>query len=52
VPLIITIIAIRTAWYFTYRRQSASLLYFVILFGAVDGLLTMAIYGFLFYNLI
>ncbi len=52
VPALITMAAIRVAWYFTYRRQAASLLYFAILFAAVDGVLTMAIYGFLFYNLI
>ena len=52
VPLAITILAINVAWRFTYRRQLASLLYFASLFAAVDGVLTMAIYGFLFYNLI
>ncbi|MCP4425366.1 MAG: hypothetical protein GY803_12795 [Chloroflexi bacterium] len=52
VPLLITIVAIRTAWHFTYRRQSTSLLYFVALFAAIDGLLTMAIYGSLFYHVI
>lgn len=52
VPLVSTIVAVGLAWHFTYRRRSPSLLYFAILFVAVDGLLTMAIYGFLFYNVI
>ncbi len=52
VPLLITMIAIYLAWRLTYRRSVASLLYFAILVAAIDGVLTMAIYGFLFYNLI
>ena len=51
-PLVNTIIAVSVAWHFTYRRNASSLLYFSVLFAAVDGLLTMALYGFLFYNLI
>ncbi len=52
VPVAITIAAIRVAWHFTYRRRATSLLYFAFLYAAVDGVLTMAIYGFLFYNLV
>ncbi|MCI0394647.1 MAG: hypothetical protein L0322_06875, partial [Chloroflexi bacterium] len=50
VPLAIMIGAIVTAWHFTYRRDVNSLLYFILLYGAIDGLLTMAVYGVLVYG--
>lgn len=52
VPVLITLAGITAAWYFTYRRNSESILNFLFIFGAVDGLLTMAVYGFQFYNVI
>lgn len=52
VPILITLAGIATAWYFTYRRNSESILNFLFIFAAVDGLLTMAVYGFQFYNVI
>jgi hypothetical protein len=52
VPILATLIGIAVAWYFTYRRNSESILNFLLLFVAVDGLLTMAVYGFQFYNVI
>ncbi len=51
VPLLVTFLGLFTAWWFTIKRQIASPLYFILLFGLVDGVLTMAVYGFLFYNL-
>lgn len=50
VPLVIMIVAIFSAWHFTYRRRTDSPLYFMILYVAVDTLFTMAIYGVLFYG--
>lgn len=52
VPILTTLIGIAVAWYFTYRRNSESILNFLLVFVAVDGLLTMAVYGFQFYNVI
>ena len=52
VPVLTTLTGIAVAWYFTYRRNSDSVLNYILLFAAVDGLLTMAVYGFQFYNVI
>ncbi|MCB9421506.1 MAG: hypothetical protein H6667_17005 [Ardenticatenaceae bacterium] len=52
VPISTTLIGLATAWYFTYRRNSESIMNFLFIFTAVDGLLTMAVYGFQFYNVI
>jgi len=50
VPILVTMGGIAVAWHFTYRRQTRSPLYFMFIFAAVDGVLTMAVYGFLVYN--
>jgi len=50
VPLGITILALLAAWTYTYRRNNNSPFYFVIIFGAVDSVMTMAIYGVLIFN--
>lgn len=50
VPIVIMIVAIFSAWHFTYRRKTDSSLYFMILYVAVDTFFTMAIYGVLFYG--
>jgi hypothetical protein len=52
VPILTTLLGIAVAWYFTYRRNSESVLNFLFIFAAVDGLITMAVYGFQFYNVI
>ena len=52
IPILTTLLGIFAAWYFTYRRNSESILNFLFIFAAVDGLLTMAVYGFQFYNVI
>jgi hypothetical protein len=50
VPLAIMITGLIVAWHFTYRQKSDSPLYFIMLFVGVDTLLTMAVYGVLFYG--
>jgi hypothetical protein len=45
VPIAITIVALLTAWHFTYRRGRMSPLFFIMIFAAMDGVLTMAVYG-------
>lgn len=50
VPLSITVIAILIAWTFTYRRKSNTPIYFIAIFGALDSLMTMAIYGVIIFN--
>ncbi len=52
VPIMTTLTGIAAAWYFTYRRKSDSILNFLFIFAAVDGLISMSIYGFQFYNVI
>ncbi|MBP8001803.1 MAG: hypothetical protein KA314_10590 [Chloroflexi bacterium] len=51
-PILITLVGVFMAYWFTIRRHFASPLYFMLLFGLVDGVLTMAVYGFYFYNLL
>ncbi len=50
VPVVFMIAALLTAWNFTYRRNSNSPLFFLLLYIATDTLFTMAIYGVLFYG--
>lgn len=50
VPILISVAGLIGAWHFTIRRHVASPLYFILIFGLVDGLLTLAVYGFYFYN--
>jgi hypothetical protein len=50
VPILIMIGALLISWNFTYRRNSNSPLFFMLLYIAIDALLTMAIYGVLFYG--
>jgi hypothetical protein len=52
VPVVVTLIGLVVAWYTTIRRHIVSPLYFMLVFGLVDGLLSMAVYGFYFYNLL
>lgn len=52
VPIILTLIGVVVAWFATIRRHIVSPLYFMLVFGLVDGVLTMAVYGFYFYNLL
>ena len=45
VPVAITIVALLTAWHFTYRRGRTSPLFFIMIFAAMDSVLTLAVYG-------
>ncbi len=49
VPPLLTGLAFLTAWGYTYRRQQPSLLFFLFIYAAVDGVLTLAVYGVLVY---
>lgn len=51
-PIMLTLIGVVVAWFTTIRRHIISPLYFMLVFGLVDGVLTMAVYGFYFYNLL
>jgi hypothetical protein len=50
VPILIGAIAIAISWRFTFQRNLKSALYFLVIYTAVDALLSMAIYGVLFYG--
>lgn len=50
VPILITLLALWLAWNFTFGRDRRSALFFTLIYAAVDGLLTIAIYGVVFYN--
>lgn len=52
VPVAITLFASWLAWVLIYKRGSRSPLYYLLAFSAIDGVLTMAVYGFLIYNTI
>jgi hypothetical protein len=49
-PLLFTGLGLLAAWNYTYRRSNPSTLFFVLIFAAVDGVLTVAVYGVLFYG--
>ena len=44
-PVAGSLLALWAAYHFTYRRDRNAPLFFVLIFGAVDGLVTMALYG-------
>jgi len=45
VPFLILIISLLAAWLATYKRQNPSSILFLVIYLAVDGLLSAAIYG-------
>ena len=45
VPALVTGLALWLAWRYTYRRQTAGALTFMLIYIGVDALLTMALYG-------
>jgi hypothetical protein len=49
-PVLTTLIALRIAWHFTYRRERNSPLFFLLTFIAIDGLVSIAVYGVIFYG--
>lgn len=50
VPILTGVLGLLAAWNFTYRRKNRTPLFFVLIFAAVDGILTIAIYGVIFYS--
>jgi hypothetical protein len=50
VPILISIIGIYTALRFTYLARHRSPLFFMLIFGLVDGVMTLAIYGVIFWG--
>jgi hypothetical protein len=48
-PPLIGLLAAFVAWNFTYRRDTRSPVYFLLIYAGVDGLLTGALYGVLVY---
>jgi hypothetical protein len=49
VPVLIGVAGFFGAWFFTYRREVRSPIYFILIYAGIDGLLTGAIYGLHFY---
>lgn len=49
-PILTSLLALRVAWHFTYRRERNSPLFFLLTFIAIDGLVSIAIYGVIFYG--
>lgn len=49
-PVAIALLAFWTAWKFTFARDRRSALFFTLIYAGVDGLLTVALYGVVFYS--
>jgi hypothetical protein len=45
IPVIITLLAFFAAWAFTYRREQRSPILFLLIYAAVDGILSLGLYG-------
>ena len=52
VPILIGLTGLFAAWHLTFRRNNNTPLFFMLYFALIDGLLSMAVYGVLFYNAI
>ena len=50
VPVSITLFSLWLAWHYTFRRKEQSPFYFLLIFGAADAVLSMAVYGVLIYG--
>lgn len=50
VPILISLIGIYTALRFTYLARNRSPLFFMLIFGLIDGVMTLAIYGVIFWG--
>ena len=50
VPIAIAIVALRIAWHYTGHRAIQSAFLFLIIYGLVDSVLTMAIYSGLLFD--
>lgn len=49
-PLLIGLFGLLIAWNYTFRRHNSSVMNFMIIYMVADSTLTLAVYGFLFYN--
>ncbi len=49
VPALIAVLALRLAWELTYHRDRPSALYLLLLYAVIDGVLTTAVYGVIFF---
>ena len=52
VPVLIALLGLWAAWNFTFAKDRRSTLFFILIYAGVDGLLTAAIYGVVFYGAI
>jgi hypothetical protein len=50
VPVLIFLLSGGVAWHYTYRRKSQSALYFLLIYIAVDALLSMSVYAVMIYG--
>ncbi|NOY98704.1 MAG: hypothetical protein GXP40_05810 [Chloroflexi bacterium] len=50
VPVLITILALWGAWYYTFRQANRSTLYFLLAYVGIDAVMTTAIYAVLIYG--
>jgi hypothetical protein len=50
VPIAISVLALVTGLWFTYKRDQRSPLFFILIYGLVDGLLTLSLYGVIFWG--
>lgn len=50
VPLLLTGLGLALAWNYTYRRANPSMFLFVLITTAIDGVLSVAVYGVLFFG--
>ncbi|MDX1377293.1 MAG: hypothetical protein R3307_00460, partial [Anaerolineales bacterium] len=50
IPLLTLVVSGFTAWHFTYRRGNDSSLYFMLIYVALDALITTSIYAVLIYG--
>jgi hypothetical protein len=50
VPALTAVVGVLVAWALTYRRDRRSPVYFMLVYAAIDGLITGAMYGVQFYG--
>jgi hypothetical protein len=50
VPVLIGLLGLFLAWFFTYRKGTRSPIYFMLIYAGVDAFLTTAVYGILIYG--
>ena len=52
VPILTGLLALYISWRLTYRRRNNAPLFFMLYFALIDGVISIAIYGVLFFNAI